>query len=32
MHEFLVAAIFIGMVMSSAVFVASPVPVKRRNR
>jgi hypothetical protein len=32
MHDFLIAAIFVGMVTSSAVFVASPVEVKRRNR
>jgi hypothetical protein len=32
MHEFLIAAIFVGMVTSSAVFIAAPVPAKRRNR
>jgi hypothetical protein len=32
MHDFLIAAIFVGMVTSSAVFVASPVAIKRRRR
>jgi hypothetical protein len=32
MHDLLIAAIFVGMVTSSAVFVTCPVPVKRRDR
>jgi len=32
MHDFLIAAIFVGMVISSAVFVAAPLPAKRRTR